>query len=117
MNIDAPRLAVVDLTAYYGWIRVCFHLKSCNPVPMDITALKVALQRETKKQKSAHWLEQIVFDWWNIRCNYHAMVKGKHSYISAMVDVITSDDRIAMIFYPDTRKCIVWDFVIFINTL
>lgn len=45
------------------------------------------------------------------------MVKGKHSYISAMVDVITSDDGIAMIFYPDTRKRIVWDFVIFINTL
>lgn len=59
MYVDAPRLAVVDLTAYYGWVRVCFHLKSCNPVPMDITALKVALQRETKKQKSAHWLEQI----------------------------------------------------------
>lgn len=45
------------------------------------------------------------------------MVKGKHSYVSAMVDMITSDDRIAMVFYPDTRKSIVWDFVIFINTL
>lgn len=56
MNIDAPRLAVVDLTAYHSRVSVRFHLEPCNPVPVDITALKVALQRETKRQKSADWL-------------------------------------------------------------
>lgn len=120
VNIDAPRLAVVDLTAYHCRVSVRFHLKPCNPVPVDITALKVALQRETKRQKSGHWLlpkTDEISDWTKIWLNYHAMVKSKHSYVSAMVDMITSDDRIAMVFYPDTRKRIVWDFVIFINTL
>lgn len=56
VNIDAPRLAVVDLTAYHCRVSIRFHLKPCNPVPVDITALKVALQRETKRQKSADWL-------------------------------------------------------------
>lgn len=86
---------------------------------MDITALKVALQRETETEISslAAAKSDEISDWTKIRWNYHAMVKGKHSYVSAMVDMITSDDRIAMVFYPDTRKSIVWDFVIFINTL
>lgn len=53
MNIDAPRLAVVDLTAYHSRVGIRFHLKPCNPVPMDITALKVALQRETETEISS----------------------------------------------------------------
>lgn len=32
---------------------------------------------------------------------YHAVVKRKNTHISAVVDVITSDDWVAMVFHPD----------------
>lgn len=44
MHIDAPCLAVMDLTANHCWIGVRLHLKPGNTVPMDVAALKVTLE-------------------------------------------------------------------------
>lgn len=49
--------------------------------------------------------------------SYHAVVKCKNSHISAMVDVIPSDDGISVVFYPDPSQGVVWDLVVFIYSL
>jgi hypothetical protein len=45
------------------------------------------------------------------------MVEGEDSYISAVVDVVSSDDGVAVVFYPDSRQCIITDLIILIDTL
>lgn len=59
MNVDAPRLAMVDLTAYHSGVSVCFHLKPCDPIPVDITALKIALQRETERRFTLAQMDKV----------------------------------------------------------
>lgn len=43
MHVDAPRLAMVDLTTNHCWIGVRLHFEASYTVPMDVTALKVTL--------------------------------------------------------------------------
>lgn len=38
---------------------------------------------------------------------YHAVVKRENSHISAMVDVIPSDDWVAVVFHPDPSQSVV----------
>lgn len=45
MDVDATRLAIVDLTAYYGWVGLCLHFKASNAVIVYVIGLKVTLQR------------------------------------------------------------------------
>lgn len=48
---------------------------------------------------------------------YHAVVKGEHAHISAVVDVVPSDDRVAVVFHPDASQSVVRDLVVFVNPL
>ena len=48
MHVDAPRLAVMDLTTNHCWIGVRLYLKPSNTVPMDVAALKVTLETDKK---------------------------------------------------------------------
>lgn len=34
-------------------------------------------------------------------CTHHAVVKGEHAHVSAVVDVVPSNDGVAMVFHPD----------------
>lgn len=45
------------------------------------------------------------------------MVKRKNAHVPAMVDVITSDDWVAMVFHPYTSQSVVWDLVVFVYSL
>lgn len=45
------------------------------------------------------------------------MVESKNAHIPAMVDVITPDDWISMVFHPDASQRVVWDLVVLIDSL
>lgn len=45
MDIDASRLAVVDLAADNRGVGVRLHLKASYAISMDVTVLKVTLRR------------------------------------------------------------------------
>lgn len=46
MHVDATRLTVMDLTADHSGIGVRLHLKAGDTVPVDVTALEIALAME-----------------------------------------------------------------------
>lgn len=48
---------------------------------------------------------------------YHAVVKGEHAHVSAVVDVVPSDDRVAVVLHPDAGQSVVGDLVVFVNSL
>lgn len=48
---------------------------------------------------------------------YHAVVECKNAHISAMMDVVPSDDWVTMVFHPNTSQSIVRDLVVFVNSL
>lgn len=35
-------------------------------------------------------------------CIYHAVVEGEHPHISPVVDVVTSNDGITVVFHPNS---------------
>lgn len=37
-----------------------------------------------------------------VMCTYHAVIKGEHSNISSVVDVVTSNDGITVVFHPNS---------------
>lgn len=39
--------------------------------------------------------------------SHHAMVECENTHISAVVDVITSDDWVAVVFHPDPSKSVI----------
>lgn len=43
----------------------------------------------------------------NQEVSYHAVVERKNTHISAVVDVIPSNDRVPMVFHPDPSQSIV----------
>lgn len=45
------------------------------------------------------------------------MVESKNTHIPSVVDVITPDDWISMVFHPDASQCIVRDLIVFIDSL
>lgn len=51
VHIDATSLAVVDLAADHSGVGVRLDLKASYPVPMDVTALKIALENDKKTNK------------------------------------------------------------------
>lgn len=53
VDVDAPRLAVVDLAAHHRGVGVGLHLKARYTVPVDVTVLKVALQRRRERQEAS----------------------------------------------------------------
>lgn len=48
---------------------------------------------------------------------HQAIVKGKYSYISTMMDVIASHNRVSMVLYPYTGQGIPTDFIVLVCTL
>lgn len=50
MHIDATSLAVMDLAANHSRIGVCLHLKAGYTVPVNVTALEIALGMDGKTQ-------------------------------------------------------------------
>ena len=48
---------------------------------------------------------------------YHAMVKREHPHISAVVDVVSSDDGVAVVFHPDACQRVVGDLVVLVHSL
>lgn len=48
VDVDPPRLAVVDLAPHHRGVGVRLHLKACYAIPMNITVLKVTLEKEGK---------------------------------------------------------------------
>lgn len=69
MHVDAPRLAMMDLTAHHCRIGVRFHLKPGDAVPVDVAALKVTLETDQKRD----------FD------NHAAVMAGKHYLLGFVV--------------------------------
>lgn len=59
MHVDAARLAVVDLAAHHRGVGVGLHLEAGDAVPVDVAALKVALQRETKTPFPLHSTSEV----------------------------------------------------------
>lgn len=49
MDVDASRLAVVDLAADHCGVGVCLHLKASYAISMDVTVLKVTLKQMGEK--------------------------------------------------------------------
>lgn len=45
------------------------------------------------------------------------MVEGEHPHISAMVDMVPSDDGVAVVFHPDARQRVVGDLVVLVHSL
>lgn len=46
VDIDASRLAMVDLTTHYCGVGIGLHFKACYTVSMDVTVLKVTLKQK-----------------------------------------------------------------------
>lgn len=44
VDIDASRLAMMDLTTHHCGVGIGLHLKACYTVSMDVTVLKVTLK-------------------------------------------------------------------------
>lgn len=51
VHIDAASLAMVDLATDHGRVGIRLDLKASYPVPMDVTALKIALRNDKKHKK------------------------------------------------------------------
>lgn len=54
MHVDATGLTVMDLTADHSGIGVRLHLKAGDTVPVDVTALEIALATERTTTFPAH---------------------------------------------------------------
>lgn len=52
VHVDAARLSVMDLAAHYCRVSIRLHLETCYPVPVDVAALEVALQREPESHET-----------------------------------------------------------------
>ena len=114
MHVDAPRLTVMDLATHHRWIGVRLHLEAGYTVPMDVTALKVTLGMDGKIQNECMSYKKMLYRTATKRPNknqhtvsHHAVVERKNSDVSAVVDVIPSDDRVAVVFHPDPSQSVV----------
>ncbi len=101
MDVDASCLAMMDLTAHHCGVGVGLHLKACYTVSVDVTVLKVTLKRRRE-----HIRRPVRFyagkNQSQLTRVYHAVIKGKHSHVSSVVDVVSSNDGITMVFYPNS---------------
>lgn len=50
VDVDASRLAMMDLTTHHCGVGVCLHLKTCYTVSMDVTILKVTLKHREEER-------------------------------------------------------------------
>lgn len=55
VHVDAASLAMVDLATDHSGVGVRLDLKASYPVPMDVTALKIALRNDKKKIIIINW--------------------------------------------------------------
>ena len=45
------------------------------------------------------------------------MVEREHAHVSAMVDVVPSNDGVAVVLHPDARQRVVGDLVVLVHPL
>ena len=79
----------MDLAFDDGGVGACLDLKAGNAVVVDVVALKIA----------------------------HAVVEGKDADVAAVVNVVTTHDRVRVILHPHSRQRVATDFVVFVGTL
>ena len=79
----------MDLAFDDGGVGACLDLKAGNAVVVDVVALKIA----------------------------HAVVEGKDADVAAVVNVVTTHDRVCVILHPHSRQRVATDFVVFVGTL
>lgn len=48
---------------------------------------------------------------------HHAVVEREDSYVPPVMDVIASDDGVAVVFHPDASEGIVGDLIVFVDAL
>lgn len=53
MDVDASRLAMMDLATHHCGVGIGLHLKACYTVSMDVTVLKVTLKH--RKEDTLRW--------------------------------------------------------------
>ena len=49
--------------------------------------------------------------------SHHAVVEGEDAHVSAVVDVVPSDDRVTMVFHPDPCQSVVGDLIVLVDSL
>jgi hypothetical protein len=114
MHVNAPRLPVVNFTAYHRRVRssynysirshvrffslqkrnfqpllLTFHFEASNPVVVDIVTLEIS----------------------------QSIVESEDADVSAVVDMIATHDGVCVILHPDTCQRVAADFVVLIKTL
>lgn len=105
VDVDASRLAVMDLAAHHCGVGVGLHLEARYTVSMDVTVLKVTLKHTQGSREDVRsvMLRHMVKTTTNRpMCTYHAVIEGEHADISSVVDVVTSNDGIAVVFHPNS---------------
>ena len=104
VDVDASRLAVMDLTAHHCGVGVGLHLKACYTVSMDVTVLKVTLRNteEEDVRRYVMFLQAQTYHMTYLMCIYHAVIEGEHADVSSVVDVVTSNDGVTVVFHPDS---------------
>lgn len=114
VHINAPRLSVVDLAAHHGGVGVGLHLEAGDAVPVDVAVLKVALRAERVVRMGgrdgANHCSSLSRPsdnpWWTtaqLFASHHAVVEGEHAHVPPVVDVVASDDGVAVVLHPDPR--------------
>lgn len=104
VDVDASRLAMMDLTAYHCGVGVGLHLKSCYTVSMDVTVLKVTLKHREEDMLDDLWciFKQNIYSVVWLVCIYHAVIEGEHADVASVVDVVTSNDGITVVLHPNS---------------
>lgn len=111
MDVDPPRLPVVDLAAHHRGVGVGLHLETGDAVSVNVAVLEVALkhgEESVQKPSSRPGAAAPL---------YHAVVEGEHAHVPAVVDVVASDDGIPVVLHPDPGQRVVADLVVFVNPL
>lgn len=97
MNIDATCLTMMNFTLYYRWISSSFNFKSSNSVIVNIISFKKSLRKQTKQPIIIIYnIMKFVMN------NYQSIIKCKNAHISTMMYMVTTHNRISMIFNPNT---------------
>lgn len=123
VHVNAPRLSVVDLAAHHGGVGVGLHLEAGDAVPVDVAVLKVALRAERGGEETNHCSGLLRppanpgLPTVQPFASYHAVVEGEHAHVAPVVDVVASDDGVAVVFHPDSRQRVVANLIIFVNSL
>jgi len=51
VNVHTAGQSIMDVTLHHSWIGSCLHLKTSDPVVVNVVAVKVTLQHQKKLKK------------------------------------------------------------------